>query len=143
MIRYSLRCTDNDHRFEAWYRSGADFDRLSAAGQITCAVCGSGAVEKDLMAPRIGNGSGGTAMPERPLSAPASPAEQALADLRRRIEAHSENVGRDFAREARRIHEGTAPERAIIGEARPSEARALIEDGVPIAPLPWSRGRGN
>ena len=77
------------------------------------------------------------------LSAPASPAEQALAELRRRIEAQSEDVGRRFATEARRIHEGRAPERPIIGEARSSEARALLEDGIPVAPLPWSARRTN
>ena len=77
------------------------------------------------------------------LSAPASPAEQALAELRRRIEASSEDVGRDFAAEARRIHEGDAPARPIIGEARPAEARALIEDGIPVAALPWSGRKTN
>ena len=46
-------------------------------------------------------------------------------------------------REARRIHEGEAPARSIIGEARPSEARALIEDGIPVAPLPWWNRRAN
>lgn len=135
MIRYSLRCK-NDHHFEAWYGSGADYDRLSAAGHVSCAVCGTTEVEKDLMAPRLGAGS---AASERPLSAPASAAEQAMAEMRRRIEAKAENVGRDFAREARRIHSGEAPERSIIGEARPAEARKLLEDGVPIAPLPWAR----
>ncbi len=89
------------------------------------------------MAPSVSS----AAPAESPLSAPASPAEQALAELRRRIEAQSENVGRNFATEARRIHGGESPERAIIGEARPAEARALIEDGIPIAPLPWSSGR--
>jgi hypothetical protein len=138
MIRYALRCTE-DHRFESWFGSSADYDRLHAAGHVTCAVCGSPEVEKELMAPQIGGGSAA----ERPLSAAASPAEQALRELRRKIEAQSENVGRDFAKEARRIHDGEAPARSIIGEARPSEARALVEDGVPIAPLPWSRKRGN
>ena len=61
--------------------------------------------------------------------------------MRRRIEASAEDVGRDFAVEARRIHDGLARERPIIGEARPSEARALIEDGIPVAPLPWSTRR--
>ena len=90
------------------------------------------------MAPSVG----GAAPAERaPLSAPASPAEQALAELRRRIEAQSEDVGRDFAAEARRIHDGEAPARPIIGEARPAEARALIEDGIPVAPCPGRRGR--
>lgn len=134
MIRFSLRC-DKAHRFESWFGSSADYDRLAENGLIACAVCGSHAVEKDLMAPNVSAG----AVPD--LSAPASPAEQALAELRRRIEAQSEDVGRDFAAEARRIHEGTAPARAIIGEARPQEARALIEDGVPVAPLPWSGSR--
>ena len=47
-------------------------------------------------------------------------------------------MGRNFAREARAIHEGLAPERAIIGEANLAEARALVEDGIPVARLPWS-----
>jgi len=137
LIRYALRC-ENDHRFDSWFGSSADFDRLLAAGHLTCAVCGSGAVEKDLMAPGIG-----ATAEASPLSAPASPAEQALAEMRRRIEASAEDVGRDFADEARRIHEGESPARTIIGEARPAEARALVEDGIPVAPLPWSSRRGN
>jgi hypothetical protein len=95
------------------------------------------------MAPSVaGSGSEGPE-PARALSAPLSPAEQALSELRRRIETRSENVGRDFAAEARRIHEGTAPERPIIGEARAAEARALIDDGSPVAPLPWSSRKAN
>jgi len=131
MIRYALRC-DQAHRFDSWFGSSADFDRLLGAGLVACAVCGSSDIAKDLMAPAVAG-----AAPEPTLSGPPSPAEQALAELRRRIEAQSEDVGRNFAHEARRIHEGLAPERAIIGEARPAEARALIEDGIPVAPLPW------
>jgi hypothetical protein len=137
MIRFSLRC-DRAHRFDSWFGSNADYDRLSDAGMVACAVCGSTGVEKDLMAPAV---SSGTPAAGGPLSAPASPAEQALAELRRRIEAESDNVGRDFPAEARRIHDGTAPQRPIIGEARPAEARALLEDGIPVAPLPWSGRR--
>jgi len=134
MIRYALRC-ENAHGFDSWFGSSADFDRLLAAGHVACAVCGSIAVTKDLMAPAVATAA------ERPLSAPASPAEQALAELRRRIEAETEDVGRDFAAEARRIHDGDAPARAIIGEARAVDAKALIDDGIPVAPLPWSGRR--
>jgi hypothetical protein len=141
MIRFSLRC-DQAHRFDSWFGSGADFQRLSETGLIACAVCGSTQVEKDVMAPNIG-AAAAAPEPVPALSAPPSPAEQAMAEFRRRVEAQSENVGRDFAAEARRIHEGLAPERAIIGEARPSEARALIDDGIPVAPLPWSSRRSN
>lgn len=146
MIRYALRCA-RDHRFDSWFASGAEFDRLQAAGLLSCAVCGDGRLDKDLMAPSLAAGAAAPAVegPRPPeggaLSAPASHAEQAIAELRRRIEATSEDVGRDFAAEARRIHAGEAPDRPIIGEARPSEARALIEDGVPVAPLPWSSPR--
>lgn len=134
MIRFSLRC-DREHSFDSWFGSGSDFDRLSAAGLVACAVCGSTAVTKDLMAPNVSTPA------DAPLSAPASTAEQALVELRRRIEAESEDVGREFPAEARRIHEGAAPKRPIIGEARPAEARSLIEDGIPVAPLPWSGRR--
>ncbi len=135
MIRFSLRCPEA-HTFESWFGSGADFDRLSSGGLIACPVCGSTSIEKDLMAPNVAATGGG-------LSAPASPAEQALRELRRRIEAVSEDVGRDFVAEARRIHEGEAPARPIIGEARVHEARQLIEDGIDIAPLPWSGRKTN
>ena len=142
MIRYALRCTQ-DHRFESWFGSSADFDRLLSAGLVSCAVCGSPEVQKDLMAPSLAGADAEAPDPAPTLSAPLSPAEQAMAELRRRIEARSENVGRDFAAEARRIHEGSSPDRPIIGEAKPSEARALIEDGIPVAPLPWSSRKSN
>ncbi|MCB1373930.1 MAG: DUF1178 family protein [Rhodobacteraceae bacterium] len=142
MIRYALRCTQ-DHRFESWFGSSADFDRLLSAGLVSCAVCGSPEVQKDLMAPSLAGAGAEAPDPAPTLSAPLSPAEQAMAELRRRIEARSENVGRDFAAEARRIHEGSSPDRPIIGEAKPSEARALIEDGIPVAPLPWSSRKSN
>ena len=67
--------------------------------------------------------------------------EKALAAMRREIEASSEYVGKEFASEARRIHGGEAPERAIYGEVRPEEARALVEEGVPVAPLPFTPRR--
>lgn len=144
MIRYALKCSDA-HRFDGWFSSSEDFDRQRAADQIGCVVCGSTAIDKDLMAPRVGAGKdkdpieGGKGA----LHAPASPAEQALRELRRKIEATSENVGRGFATEARRIHEGDAPARPIMGEARPTEVRELIEDGIKIAPLPWSARKSN
>ena len=88
------------------------------------------------MAPRVSTKRG-----ERPLSAPASPAEQALAELRSQIEKESDYVGKDFAREARRIHDGEAEARQIHGEARLDEARQLLEDGVPVMPLPFATNR--
>lgn len=130
MIRYDLTC-DHDHRFDGWFASAAGFDSLRAAGQVTCVICGSANVEKALMAPAVTPG----------LTAPRNTAEQALAAMRKKVEASSEYVGMNFAAEARAIHAGDAPERSIYGEARFEEAKALIEDGVPVAPLPFTPTR--
>ena len=143
MIKYSLICVEK-HRFDSWFASAAAFESLKGAGMLSCAVCGSSAVEKAVMAPTVRAGDP-TAEPapasDRPLSDPTTPAEVALAELRRHIEANSDYVGRDFARLARAIHSGDAPERAIRGEANLAEARGLVEDGVPITPLPFMTGR--
>ncbi|MFA5539063.1 MAG: DUF1178 family protein [Gemmobacter sp.] len=146
MIRYSLRCADG-HGFESWFQSAAAYDRLAAAGHVTCPECGNARVEKALMAPAVAAApetAGAPApdpAPAGPLSAPANEREAALAALRREVEANSEYVGLSFAAEARRIHEGHAPERSIHGEARADEARRLIEDGIPVAPLPFRPAR--
>lgn len=129
MIRYTLKCAA-DHAFESWFPSASGFDSLKAAGHVTCPTCGTGSVEKALMAPRVAQGQGD-------LTTPQSDAEKTLADLRRKVEENSEYVGVNFVAEARKMHEGTAPERSIYGEAKPAEAIKLLEDGVRVAPLPF------
>ena len=136
MIQYSLRCAEG-HRFDSWFQSADTFDKVHAAGHLACVVCGSDEVEKALMAPRVNAGT--EAQP--PLSAPKTPAEQALERLRRHVEESSDYVGKSFVREARAMHLGEVPERPIWGEARGDEARALIEDGIPVAPLPFTPTR--
>jgi hypothetical protein len=142
MIQFSLRCS-NDHRFDSWFQSSEAYDKLERAGMVTCAVCGVTSVSKAVMAPRVRPARNAAPLPvpaNRPTPAsapPANPAEQAIAAIRKHIESTADYVGGDFAREARAIHDGDAPDRAIYGEARPEEARRLIEEGVPIAPLPF------
>jgi hypothetical protein len=131
VVRYSLSCADG-HAFESWFQSAAAFDDLAARGLLACAECGSARVEKALMAPAVA-----ASRPEAPLTAPRDPREAMLAAMRRHIEENSDYVGLSFAAEARAIHEGAAPERSIWGEARPEEARSLLEDGIPVAPLPF------
>lgn len=138
MIRYSLHCAE-EHDFESWFASAAAFDDLKARGLVTCAICGGGKVEKALMAPAVAIPATTPARPD--LKAPGSEVETALAALRREVEANSEYVGVNFVSEARRMHAGESPERAIHGEARPDEARKLIEEGVPVAPLPFLPAR--
>lgn len=136
MIQYALKC-ESDHSFDSWFQSATAFDKLEAAGLLQCSVCGSANVSKAVMAPRVSAG----AEEIRPLSAPLSPAEQAVAEMRKKIEENADYVGTGFVAEARAIHDGTAPERAIYGEARLGDAKKLIEDGVPVAPLPFGPNR--
>ena len=147
MIQYTLKCADG-HTFDSWFQSGAAYDKLAAAGMVACAVCGSSRVSKSIMAPRVRAARAAAPEPTQPapsgpLSASASPAEQALAELRRKVEQNSDYVGLNFATEARAMHDGDAPERAIYGEANIEEARGLIEDGIPVMPLPFRLGRKN
>jgi hypothetical protein len=142
MIRYAIKCSA-DHSFDSWFQSAAAFEALKVAGHVSCPICGSTEVGKGLMAPALRRSETAAvpAVPDRPLEAPGTDVEAALAALRRQIEANSDYVGLNFAAEARRIHAGEAPERSIYGQARADEARALIEDGVPVAPLPFVPGR--
>ena len=141
MIRYSLRC-DKDHEFESWFQSATAFDSLIAAGRVNCPVCGSAVVHKSLMAPALRPSRMAEEPAERPrLDAPQSELEAHLAELRRQVEENSDYVGVDFVAEARRMHAGDAPERSIYGEAKPEEAIKLLEEGVPVAPLPFMPAR--
>lgn len=155
MIRYDLVCSA-PHAFDGWFRSSADFDAQSARGLVTCPVCGSAEVGKALMAPAVR--TRGTAVaPVSDLEAAATvaakvetpppvpvglfPPEAAemlakLREIKQKLTANSENVGDRFPEEARKIHYGDAPERPVHGQATPDEARALIEEGVEIMPLP-------
>lgn len=133
MIRYALTC-DQDHDFEGWFGASADYDDQQARGLLECPVCGSKAVRKQIMAPAVA-GTKRTRREPAPAQMQAMMME-AAGRIRRHVEENFDDVGDAFAREARAIHEGRAEARGIYGQATPTEVRGLIEDGVPVAPLP-------
>ncbi|GAA3869192.1 DUF1178 family protein [Celeribacter arenosi] len=144
MIRYALKCPDG-HSFESWFASTKAFDGLAAAGQLSCPTCGASKIEKAIMAPRVSNGAqeaggNGVAMGSD-LGAPASEMEAAIAKLKAEVERNADYVGAEFTREARAMHDGDIPQRAIYGEAPIKDAKSLIEDGVPVMPLPFAPKR--
>lgn len=145
MIQYNLKCAEG-HSFDSWFQSADAFDKLAASGLLSCAVCGGIGVEKAIMTPRVRAARDAAKTPEPdakpgPLSLPASPAEQALSEFRRKVEENADYVGKDFVTEARAMHDGDTPERSIYGEAKLDDARKLLEDGVPVAPLPFMPNR--
>ncbi len=130
MIRYALRCP-LDHGFEAWFPSSDGFDAQVADGLVECPECGSRAITKAIMAPQVHTTKG----VDNVLEARKAVAE-AMHRLRQQVESTHDYVGKGFATEARDMHDGVTPERPIYGEATRDEVKSLLEDGVPVAPLP-------
>lgn len=145
MISYTLKCKDG-HSFDSWFASADAFDALERSGHLSCVICGSAEVKKSLMAPQVRTAKKAAQSPDAGaasnasvpvLSNPQSDVERAVQELRQKVEANSDYVGKDFAAEARAMHDGEKPGRAIYGEARLDQAKALAEDGVPVMPLPF------
>lgn len=135
MIRYALIC-ESGHGFEGWFSGSSDFEGQLARGLVECPVCGSKSVSKALMAPSVSTARKKDA---RQMLVAEAAQKEALAKIRAavaEIKASAEDVGERFPEEARRIHYGEAETRGIIGQASAEEAKDLIEEGIPVAPLP-------
>lgn len=127
MIVFDLRCRDGGEIFEGWFSSGADFDEQLARGLVQCPLCGGASVEKAPMAPRLKRSG--------PMAQEAA-AMSALAALQAKLIEGSEWVGEELPDKARAMHLGEIERKAVHGQASAEEARALIEEGVPVLPLP-------
>jgi hypothetical protein len=135
MIIFDLRCEPQGHVFEAWFGSTADYESQRERGLVTCPICGAAEVAKAPMAPAVpakGTSELFSADPERVKAMLA-----AAAAVQKRMLEGSESVGDRFAAEARAIHLGESEKRAIHGRATRAEAESLVEEGVPVAPLPF------
>jgi hypothetical protein len=148
MIRYTLRC-EQDHSFESWFQNSAAYDSQVKRKLVTCPVCSSTKVEKAIMAPRIVGKKGRDKAPVEaaPAEAPVSESTSLMMaqerelrakikELRDHIVKNADNVGEKFPNEARAMHYGDKEHRPIYGEASPEEARALVDEGVEVSPLP-------
>ena len=150
MIRYNLRC-DRGHAFESWFQSSSAYESQEKRKLVSCPACDSTKVERAIMAPQIVSkkGKDSTAAPSpaastevtAPTSTPLMMAQERelrakLKELRDHIVKNADNVGERFPNEARKMHYGDIEHRPIYGEASPDEARALIEEGVEVTPLP-------
>ena len=142
MIVFDLQCSRQNHVFEAWFGSTADYESQRERGLVACPMCGDQQVDKAVMAPRVGpKGNQQSVQDASSQMVAAAPGEtkemlRALAEMQRQILAQSDYVGEQFADEARSIHLGEAPARSIYGKATADQTRSLLEDGIAVAPLP-------
>ena len=122
MIVFDLQCRDGGETFEAWFRSSADYEEQCAAGLVQCPFCESTRIAKAPMAPHV------PAKSSSPLARLAAMQAEALRE--------SKWVGEQFAETARAMHSGEIEPAQVHGQATLAEAKSLVEDGVPVAPLP-------
>jgi hypothetical protein len=154
MIRYALVC-DNAHTFESWFADSAAYEKQAKRALVTCPQCGSAKVGKAIMAPRLSTAkkrkaAAETSTSDAPASVPTvdahtpvamvSPQEREfrtkLKELRDHLLKSADHVGPKFPEEARKMHYGETEHRSIYGEASPEEAKALVEEGIEVHPLP-------
>ena len=135
----NLHCGQG-HVFEGWFAGEDDFQAQLGQGLLECPMCGTHEVRKALSAPRLNLGARAPASPPSseaaPASAPGTALQAAWLSAARRIMAESEDVGARFAEEARRMHYGEASQRAIRGQASLEETAQLLDEGIPVVPLP-------
>lgn len=149
MIKFTLSCVEG-HKFESWFHSAEAFEKLAQKQLISCAICGSHEVKKALMAPQVTpsrrasaeRAAGDIAPPDEApppsFTDAATPQEAMLRKLKEHLSTSSEDVGKRFAAEARAMHSGETKPRSIHGEARIDEAKALLEEGIDVIPLPFA-----
>ena len=147
MIRYALVC-EQAHTFESWFSDSAAFKKQAKRKLIACPQCGSTKVEKAIMAPQISSArkrkvaeaETAAPAPEKAPVAMLSPQERELRgklrELRDHLTKNAEHVGAKFPDEARKMHYGEIEHRSIYGVASPKDAKALIDEGVEVHPLP-------
>ena len=132
MIVFDLVCAIG-HRFEGWFGSSDEFTAQCGRGQIACPTCGSAGIERVPSATRINTGAiEAPAVPTPPGKDPMAVAQVLYARLVDEMLAKSDDVGGAFPEEARRIHYGEAPERAIRGQASAEEHAELVDEGIPV-----------
>jgi hypothetical protein len=142
----NLQCS-HAHGFEGWFGSEDDFQDQLARGLVECPLCGDTGISKLPSAPRLNLGAGEPAAAPAPaqgkqevMSAPNAELQAAWMQLVKQVMTQTEDVGENFAEEARKIHYGESEERGIRGQASKEETQALLEEGINVLPLPIPKG---
>ena len=137
MILFDLKC-DKGHKFECWFASGANYEEQLKNNMIVCPYCNSTKVKKSLMAPNINTKSTSKNIKKNnKKKLTQNNLENQIKKFRKYIEKNTDNVGKNFAEEARKIYYGETKSRPIRGESTENEAKELAEEGIPFSQLPW------
>ena len=137
MILFDLKC-DKDHKFECWFASSAKYEEQLKNKMIACPYCNSTKIQKSLMAPNINTKSTSKNSKKNDKKKLAqNNLENQIKKFRKYIEKNTDNVGKNYAEEARKIYYGETKSRPIRGESTIKEAKELAEEGISFSQLPW------
>ncbi len=150
MIKYSLKCMEDDCNkkdpFDGWFQNSASFEKQIKDGFISCPYCGSLNVRKNLMSPSVkSNSEIKTDMSSNNIKRSVSYNKTnnridmmvVLRNIKKEIQKNADFVGKNFAKEAKAIHEGKSKERAIYGQANRKDLEELKSKNIEVINIPW------
>ena len=132
MIVFNLKCKDCNHEFEAWFSDSKEFKKQQKKSLISCPSCNNSLVEKSLMSPNVSKKSNAK------ISKQKKTMINNIKKYKKIIEKNFDYVGDDFTEEAKKIKYGETKDRPIYGEASIEQTKELIEEEIPVVPLPWT-----
>tara|TARA_R100001460_G_scaffold23238_1_gene46916 strand:- start:344 stop:763 length:420 start_codon:yes stop_codon:yes gene_type:complete len=132
-IKFSLKCSSCNAKFEGWFPTNKDYEKQVKKGQLVCPMCDSADVGKDIMAPAVKKSST-RKLPDDYMVMGES-AESILRKLNKKIKKDFQNVGKNFAKEARKAHKGKRDQK-FYGTTTKEEANKLLQEGIDLFAVP-------
>ena len=143
MIKYKLTCKDCDLKFDSWFSSSKEFDKLKKINLINCTRCNSLKVKKTPMSPMVLNSSI-RKVDEDLNQKKIRKFKNKIRKYQKFIKNNFEYVGENFAYEARSIHYNTKKKsKGIYGKATNDELKNLNEEGIETQTIPWIKDKDN
>jgi hypothetical protein len=142
MIKYSLICKDCNLTFESWFASSKEYEKLKKKNFLTCHSCNSLKVEKTLMAPQLINSK--TKSETKLDTAKYQKIKKTIKNYQKFIKENFQNVGGNFAYEARSIHYNSKKKsKGIYGSATSQDLKELKDEGIEAQMIPWIEDKDN
>jgi len=142
MIKYKLICKECSLRFDSWFSSSKEYERLKKKNFLNCHNCNSIKVEKTLMAPKLINNSSRFSSEQENFK--LTKINKKIREYQKFIKKNFDYVGKNFAYEARSIHyNNKKKDKGIFGTASKDEIRELKEEGIQTDMIPWVEDKNN
>ena len=141
MIKYSLKCLDCSTKFDSWFSSSSEFERLKKLKLLNCEMCDSLKIEKSLMSPNLANTRKRQTADN---NSKYKEVKKKLKDYQKFIKQNFEFVGDNFAYEARSLHYNKEKnKKGIYGNPTKEDIEELREEGIETETIPWIDDKDN